>query len=28
VVGKVVGLREQLCGTVDDSQLYFSQPVG
>ena len=27
VVGKVVGLREQLCGTVDDSELYFSQPV-
>ena len=21
------GLREQLCGTVDDSELYFSQPV-
>jgi len=28
VVGEVVGLRERLRGTVDESQLYFSQPVG
>ena len=28
VVGEVVGLRERLRGTGDESQLYFSQPVG
>jgi uroporphyrin-III C-methyltransferase len=28
VVGEVVGLRERLRGTRDESQLYFSQPVG
>lgn len=28
VVGEVVGLRERLRGTVDEPQLYFSQPVG
>jgi uroporphyrin-III C-methyltransferase len=28
VVGEVVGLRDRLCGTVADSQLYFSQPLG
>jgi uroporphyrin-III C-methyltransferase len=28
VVGEVVGLRERLRGSVDESQLYFSQPVG
>jgi siroheme synthase len=28
VVGEVVGLRERLRGSRDDSQLYFSQPVG
>jgi uroporphyrin-III C-methyltransferase len=28
VVGEVVGLRERLRGSGDESQLYFSQPVG
>ena len=28
VVGEVVGLRERLRGSADESQLYFSQPVG
>ena len=28
VVGEVVGLRERLRGRADESQLYFSQPVG
>jgi uroporphyrin-III C-methyltransferase len=28
VVGEVVGLRERLRGSADQSQLYFSQPVG
>jgi uroporphyrin-III C-methyltransferase len=28
VVGEVVGLRERLRGSRDESQLYFSQPVG
>jgi uroporphyrin-III C-methyltransferase len=28
VVGEVVGLRQRLRGSVDESQLYFSQPVG
>jgi uroporphyrin-III C-methyltransferase len=28
VVGEVVGLRERLLGTGDESQLYISQPVG
>jgi uroporphyrin-III C-methyltransferase len=28
VVGEVVGLRERLRGTRDESKLYFSQPVG
>jgi uroporphyrin-III C-methyltransferase len=28
VVGEVVGLRERLHGRADESQLYFSQPVG
>jgi uroporphyrin-III C-methyltransferase len=28
VVGEVVGLRQQLRGSADERQLYFSQPVG
>jgi uroporphyrin-III C-methyltransferase len=28
VVGEVVGLRQRLLGSADESQLYFSQPVG
>ncbi|MDP9303629.1 MAG: uroporphyrinogen-III C-methyltransferase [Actinomycetota bacterium] len=28
VVGEVVGLRQRLSGSADESQLYFSQPVG
>jgi uroporphyrin-III C-methyltransferase len=28
VVGEVIGLRERLRGRADESQLYFSQPVG
>jgi uroporphyrin-III C-methyltransferase len=28
VVGEVVGLRERVRGSADESQLYFSQPVG
>jgi siroheme synthase len=28
IVGEVVGLRERLRGSADESQLYFSQPVG
>ena len=28
VIGEVVGLRDRLRGTVDEPQLYFSQPVG
>jgi uroporphyrin-III C-methyltransferase len=28
VVGEVVGLRQRLRGSADESQLYFSQPVG
>jgi uroporphyrin-III C-methyltransferase len=28
VVGEVVGLRQRLHGSADESQLYFSQPVG